>query len=287
MAALLALAISACSSGAPRGTNSAPQRIVSLLPSFTQIVISLGAGDRIIGRTPYCPREGVSPQAVEVGAALDANYEGIFALRPDLVLVQQAMHMQRQRLEALGLPVLAPPTDTVADAYTAVRAIAARLGLQPAGERLVHQMQAELQSVRDAVRDRAPVRALLVVGHNTGELREIYVAAKGTFLDELLQIAGGVNALAEVATIFPKVGAEEVLRLDPEVILVFAPGQPASSSADQAELDLWRTLPYLRAVRNQRVHRLADLFSLSPGPDMAATARQMAALLHPPAAAAP
>lgn len=278
-ATLLVLCLAACSPQKPAAPGP-PQRIVSLLPSFTQIVAALGAGERVVGRTPYCPTEGVSPQAVEVGAALDANYERIFALRPDLVLVQNSMVKHRERLTALGLPVLSQPTDTVADAYTAIAGIAEKLGLAPAGQALVGRLQNELRTVRENSSGLQPVRTLLVIGHNPGELRAIFVAAPGTFLNELLTIAGGVNALATSPTLYPQLNQEEILRLDPEAIVVFVPGADDSPAAQRRERDLWSALSYLEAVKTERIHLVGDNDALSPGPRMAATARRLAALLQ-------
>jgi iron complex transport system substrate-binding protein len=283
----LALAAAGCTQRAASAPAAAPRRIVSLLPSFTQIVVALGAGDRLVGRTQYCPTDGVSPRAVVVGGALDANFERILALKPDLVLVQQSMTDQRAKLGALGLPVLAPPTDKIADAYVAIREIARRLQVAAAGETLAQRVEKELADVRDASRGQAPPRALLVIGHSPGELRAIYAAAPNTFLDELLHVAGGVNALPAGPAIFPQVNAEEILHADPDAVIVFAPGEDGSPAAQAAERNLWRALPYLRAVKAGRVYRVVDPFALSPGPEMARTARTLELLLRQPAEARP
>jgi iron complex transport system substrate-binding protein len=240
----------------------------------------LGAGDRVVGRTPFCPTAGLSPQAVEVGAALDANYERIFALRPDLVLVKASMQTQCDRLTALGLPVLALSTDTIADAYAAIAAIAEKLGRAPAGQVLIDRLQSDLRAVADRDKDRPPTRALLVIGHNPGELRGIFAAAKGTFLVELLTAAGGTNALVESPTAYPRLGQEEILRLDPEAIVVLVPGADDSPTAQERERSLWRALPYLRAVKADRIYLIGDADALSSGLRMAEIAGRMAALLH-------
>ncbi|NLH49892.1 MAG: ABC transporter substrate-binding protein [Myxococcales bacterium] len=279
--ALIALCFACAPGPAAPPPAAAPARIVSLLPSFTQIVVALGAGDRVVGRTPFCPTAGLSPQAVEVGAALDANYERIFALRPDLVLVKSSMQAQRERLVALGLPVLALPTETIADAYTAIAAIAEKLGRVPAGQALVERLQNDLQTVTDHVKKQPPARTLLVIGHNPGELRGIFAAAKGTFLDELLTIAGGANALLDSPIAYPQLGQEEILRLDPEAIVALLPGADDSPAAQERERALWRALPYLRAVKADRVFLIADPDAVTSGLRMAEIARRMAALLHP------
>ena len=279
--ALIALCLACAPGRSAPSPAAAPVRIVSLLPSFTQIVVALGAGDRVVGRTPFCPTAGLSPQAVEVGAALDANYERIFALRPDLVLVKSSMQAQRERLVALGLPVLALPTETIADAYAAIAAIAEKLGRVPAGQALAGRLQKDLQAVADGVKDRPPVRALLVIGHNPGELRGIFAAARGTFLDELLTVAGGTNALSDSPLAYPQLGQEEILRLDPEAIVMLLPGADDSPAAQERERALWRALPYLRAVKTGRVFLIADPDAVTSGLRMADIARRIAALLHP------
>jgi iron complex transport system substrate-binding protein len=208
------------------------------------------------------------------------------SLRPDLVLVQRSMTLQQQRLEALGVTALPLPTDSVADAYAAISVLAERLGNVAAGQALIARIRAELEAVRGESAGLKPVRTLISVGHASGELREIYVAPKGTFLDELLTLAGGVNLLPPSPAVFPQLGVEQIMHLDPEAILVFLPGQDDGPEGQAAERRLWSALPYLSAVKTRRVFVIGDLFALSPGPDMAKTAREMMKLLHaaePPA----
>ncbi len=282
---VLTVALVGCWREAPE-RNGPPERIVSLLPSFTQIVVALGAGERIVGCTPFCPREGLSAAAVSVGGALDANFEKILALRPDLVIVQATMTAHIDRLRALGLTVLPQPVETVGDACNAAVTIAKTLGLEKEGRRVAALFRTELKSVTQQTAGKPPVSTLLVIGHTPGELRDIFVAAKGTFLDELLVAAGGVNALGVALTIYPKISKEEILRLNPQVILVFTPTRNPAPDASARELGLWRALPYLDAVKSGRVYVISDFHALSPGTKMGVTAGRISRLLHPQSAVA-
>ncbi|MDP8224163.1 MAG: helical backbone metal receptor [Candidatus Lernaella stagnicola] len=278
---LLLIALVACHSSAPPPVADHPTRIVSMLPSFTQILVAMGAGDRIVGHTSFCPAEGVRDDAVVIGAALNANFEKIVAVRADLVVAQDTMEEHVNKLRALGLQVEPLPAETIDHACNAAVRLGQLLGLETEGRQVAADMRGGLDAVRRSVARQKLVRALMVVGHTPGELRDITVAAGKTFLNELLQVAGGINVAADAPALYPKYSTEEILRANPEVIFIFVPQIKPDPQTAPRELALWRTLSYLQAMKQNRVHVITDRFALSPGTDMAATAKKMAALLHP------
>jgi len=279
--AVAPVAILAGCSAPPVDREDAPvRRIVSLLPNATQFVVALGGGDRLVGCTAYDPTEGVNPEAVVLGGALDTNFEKILALAPDLVLVQDTMTQHVNRLAALGLRVEPLPAETIADADTSIRLIARRLGEPRAGVVLADRLQRELKIVRERVAEREAVRTLLVIGHDPGQLRGLVVAAPGTFLDELLTVAGGVNVVGKTPAIYPQLSREALLAANPDAVVVFLPHREDVPDVVTAEKNLWRQMPYLQAVKNDRVHVVTDFFALSPGTDMGRTARRLADELH-------
>lgn len=280
-AALAWLVTLGCQQPAPFRDDLPAQRLVSLLPNATQIVVALGAGDRLVGCTAFGPREGVNPEAVALGGALDTNFEKILALAPDLVLVQATMDAHINRLRALGLRVLPLPVETVADAQTCVREIAKALGKTQDGLVVANRLQTELDILRRRVAARPRVRTLLVVGHDPGQLRNVIVAAPGTFLDELLTIAGGVNVVGDTPALYPQFNKEALLAANPDVIVVFQPRRDPPPDLVKNETALWRAWPVLDAAKNNRVHVISDYFALSPGTDLGKTARALADVLYP------
>jgi ABC-type Fe3+-hydroxamate transport system substrate-binding protein len=270
----------ACQKQAPPADKTPVQRIVSMAPNFTAMVVALGMGDRLVGCTSYCDRTGVNADAVSIGSAMDANFEKILSLQPDLIIVQRTLNEHMRRLKALGLNLLPLGTDNIADTDEALRAIGAALGQPEQGEAAAQKLADDLATIKRAYAGREEVDALLVIGHAPGELRDLRVASRGTFLDEILTVAGGRNALADAPTQYPQISKEQLLARDPSAIFVFQPQREYSAQATNEELAVWRALPMLRAVREGRVYVLTDFLVLSPGPNLALTAGALASALH-------
>ena len=279
-AALWLLAAVAC--GAPSApANRGPARVITLLPNLTEIVVALGAGNRIVGCTSYCPRASLAAEVADMGTPLSPSLERIAALRPDLVLMQDTQHEARDRLRAMGLRAEDVPAVSFADVFTAVRRIAELLGLDRAGVELAERIRSELAGVAARIRGRPPVRTLVVIGHDRGALRQIFLAGPDSFITNLLVTAGGENVLPKSPIPYPVVGVEEILKLNPEAVLVLAPDEEDTPAAQERERRLWSALSYLNAVKNGRVYLLADRDILTPGPRMGETAARFARLLHP------
>lgn len=277
---LFCLAAVACGPSSSPVNSGPPARIVSLLPSYTQIVIALGAGERLVGRTSFCPTEGVPATAEVVGGALDMNYETILRTAPDLVLAQESFRTSLNNLQQLHLNVLALPSQTLTDVPIAIYLISRALQIPEAGDKLIAELNDQLNKIRRENQCRESKRTLLIMGHAPGELRDLGAIGHGTFLDELLTIAGGENALPEGAALYPTLSNEGLTDCNPEVILVFDPRGEDSAAALEAERKSWHTMPFLEAVRHDRIYLITDPFALSPGPDMAKTAATIARLIH-------
>lgn len=278
--ALLGCLLPACRP-APAVSPIAVKRVVALLPNLTRIVVELGAGDRLVGYSRYSKIPGLPPTAVDVGGALDPNYELIISLQPDLILLQDTQKDQRAKLENMGLRVLAVPLFTIRDVLGAIKTIGAKLERSPAADQLTSRLQQDLERLKQRWAGEPPVRTMLVIGHEPGALRDIYLAAPGSFLDELLKIAGGENVLRESLMPYPKINKETIMQFNPQVILVLAPGQDDSPAALDHERRLWSELPYLEAVKTGRVYLLTDWDILTPDPRMTQITEAFSGFLHP------
>lgn len=255
---------------------SPARRIVSLVPAATDLVLALGAGDRLIARTTYDtdPRLAELPS---VGGGLTPSLEGIASLRPELVIAWRDSRDRDlvARLGDLGIAVYAVRIRTLDEIDGVTRDLGALLGRAASADSLVDTIDRGLAEVRAAVRDRArPAVLYLVWGDppiTTGD---------GTFVGEVIRIAGGRNVFADVERAWPEVAVEAIVQRRPDVILM--PGGDASGPA----MDELRGRPgwsELDAVREGRVIRLdADLFN-RPGPCIAEAARTLARQLHPSA----
>jgi len=270
----------ACGERLPGEVVAEPVRIVSMAPSLTETLLALELGDRVVGVTRYCPHvEG----AISVGGYFDPSYETILALNPDLVIVMQSHDELHRRLAELGLDTLRVDQHDVEGILASVATIADRCGVGERGRRLVARLDADLDDIAAAVDGRDRPRTLVVVGREPGSGRvgALWAAGADTFYDDVIRLAGGVNAVPATAIRYPELSREGLIAIDADVILdVIADGGARGVSLEQAAAD-WRELDELRAVRDDRVVVLLDDFVVIPGPRIVDTVRTFAEVLHP------
>ena len=171
---------------------AAPQRIVSVSPTVTEILYGIGAFDRVVAVTEYCLYPPEAQKLPKVGGWSTPGVEKVASFHPDLVVFSDAQAPFLQNpLQQLGIRTALAPSGTVADAFTAI----AELGKATGHDRQAGELAAKTRAALDAVRKRAAglphPSVLLIVDRTPGTLREMYAARQGSFLAELVEIAGG------------------------------------------------------------------------------------------------
>lgn len=223
----MAILLSLVALGAPRagsadapyslGPSAAenPQRVITLAPSITEIVIDLGRADALVGVSRHDDASEVQ-SLPRVGGFLDPSPEAILALRPELLLVQPSPGNRKivERLAALGVPVLVLPLHTIEETLASIRAVGSALGAGEQGESLAAGITAGLSEIRVAAASRPSPRALIVYGW-----RPLVVAGAGSFGHELLEAAGAQNVAAGLAGPYPTLSAEAALAAAPDVVI--------------------------------------------------------------------
>ncbi len=255
------------------------KRIITLTPSLTEIVYALGAGDRIVAVSDYCDYPPAAKQHPRVGSFLSPSIERILALRPDLVLLDSVQRDQAVSLQQAGVRVLAVPMQDLAQVRTAMEQVGAALGdKKAAGVALRAALDRDIAEVKQQTQNAPHRRTLFVVDRQLGGLRGLVVAGPGSYLDELLNLAGGVNVFADLSTRYAKVAVESIEERRPEVILDAVhteAGQVASLRRD------WQILSRVPAVQKDEVYVLASPEFVTPGPRLGQALRRLASLLHP------
>ena len=250
--------------------SASPKRIVSLNPTTTELLFAIGAGPRVTGRTSYdaYPKEVVA--VPDLGQGLRPNVEAVLNTRPDLVLLYASADNRdaARRLRAASVPTAAYKIDRIADMMRVTRVLGRLAGDSVAADRVVDSVQATL----DRVRAQTASLPHPTVFWPLWETPLLSVGA-GSFLNELLEIAGAKNIFSDMPQPSPTVTFEEMLRRDPDVILVGA------KSRDRIVNDpRWKTL---RAVREGRVVVFDSSIATGPSNRVGASAVSLARLLHP------
>lgn len=259
-----------------RAPGHLPTRVVSLTPSLTELVFALGKGDRVVGVSDYCQYPDAARHLPKVGSFLAPAVERVLALRPDLVLLDGVQAETAAALHAAGVPVEAVPMQSLADVRAATVRVARVLGDVPAGVALVSALDAQLAAVAQKSAGRPRTQAVFVVDRQIGSLRGVIVAGPGSYLDELLRLAGGDNVYADLKARYGKVSRETIELRRPQVILDAV--HVAAESATKVATD-WNVLVDVPAVDHARVHVLADPAVVTPGPRLGTVVERLYLLL--------
>lgn len=217
------------------------QRVVSLNPVTTELLFALGVGERAVGRTSWDLYPEAAKQVPDLGAGMGPNVEAVVGQRPDLVLLyaSESNRAAAQQLRAAGISTLTHRTDKVADLQRVIPVIAAALGVDSVGRFVADSVRASIDAVRALPRPTTPVRAFWHVWD-----APLLTIGGGSYLSELLDIAGAANVFADATQPSPAVSLEEVARRNPDVILA-----GPNNAAKIRQSPLWQSVPAVRAGR--------------------------------------
>jgi iron complex transport system substrate-binding protein len=251
------------------------RRVISMIPAQTEIVTILAGVDAVIARTRWDedPRLAHLPS---IGNALTPSVEWLAAQRPDLVIAWPDAQSRDvvQRLGDIGIPVYASRVESVAEIRTMIERLGVLLGQSARADSLVRAIDDSLSAVRADVTSLPVQRVLYLLSADPA-----MIAGPGTFVDDLITIAGGENVFADVRQLWPQVSLEEIVRRQPDVII-----RPSDHSLDDPLAGLggrpgWREL---LAVRQLRVHAVdPDLYNRA-GATVGTAARGLADRIHAP-----
>ncbi len=263
-----------------------PQRIISTAPSITEMLYAVGLGDRVVGVTTYCHYPPEARSKPKVGTYIEPNLEIVTSLRPDLVVIQKNPVNLEKRLRALKLNVLEVSHDTVDEVYVSMQRIADAGGVSEQGRKVIETSKRQLEQVRSRAAGLPRRKMMFVVGRAPNAIEDVIAVGRASYLNGVFEIAGGVNIFKDALAPYPKVGMEDVLWRNPEVIVDMGDMSVTEGVTDehkQAVVALWRKYPALAAVKKNGVFAVAsDIFTV-PGPRMVDAARAFARMLHPEA----
>jgi iron complex transport system substrate-binding protein len=256
--------------GAPVTITAPPRRIVSLNPTTTEVLFAIGAGSRLVGRSMYDAFPESALAVPSLGAALRPNVEAIIGARPDLVVLyaSQDNRAAADRLRQAGVATAALRIDSIAQFDRDTRLLGRMTGDSARAAAVVDSVRATLARVRAATR----ALSRPSVFFHTWD-RPLITIGGGSFLNELVDIAGGRNVYADLPGPSGIVTVEDVVRRNPDFVLA-SPITAASIRSDPR----WQALP---AVRAGHVLVFDTTIVGRPSVTLGAAARSLAELLHP------
>lgn len=242
---------------------SAPAtRVVSLNPVTTELLFALDAGATLVGRTSWDLYPEAAKAVTDVGNGMGPNVEAVLGQRPDLVLLyaSESNRLAAQQLRAAGVMTLTHRTDKIADLQRVIPIIARALGADSLGRLLADSVKGSVESVRALPR---PADTLSAYWHIWDA--PLLTIGGGSYLSELLSVAGAHNVFDDVAQPSPQVSMEEIARRDPDVVLA-GPNAAARIRTSPS----WQSV---RAVREGRVIVIDTTIVGRPGVRMGEAAR--------------
>jgi len=269
---LAALPAAGCSDGGtpPRPAGANP-RVVSFSPALTQILCDMGLADRLVGVTTFCPQPSGRTVPI-VGDRMTVSTEAVLNVDPDVVLIQQnPQDFAALRSVKPGVRIEHFTIETLANIASAIQRAGELAGRDDLGRDCRSRFEAELDAVRVRVTELPRPRVAFLYGFDGPA-----VAGKGTFLDEMIELAGGTNAAAEKYDRWANISNEGVLALSPEVLVCLV--EPGTESAAREH---WRRLADVPAVASGRVHVVTDRNWTIPSTRSSALAAALADMLHP------
>lgn len=241
----------------PPTPSPGPARLVSLSPALTETALALGGARLLVGVSDFCDLPA-SLRLPRVGSALTPNYEAIAQLRPTLILSDGSIASKGRALAELA-PCETLPWLTLNEVVTSTRRLGQVLGQQPAGDALASKLEARLSKQPPP---HAP-RVLLLLSYDTLRPAELWFIKRNSLHGAALAAAGARNAVDRDVPGLPKLGLEQLVALDPDIVLILLP--PGSSPEKQRELvRAFADQVPLRAVQQGRVTTVLGTQSVGP-----------------------
>ncbi|EKZ4846046.1 TPA: ABC transporter substrate-binding protein [Listeria monocytogenes] len=249
--------------------EEAPTKIVSLMPSNTEILFALDLGDKVKGVTAYddYPKEA---QKVEKVTSTSVDTEKIIAIKPDLVLGHESMLATEkdayQLLKDAGIKVFVVPDATdLKAAEKSIITVGKLTGKEKEAKEVTDSMEEQKVAIEKKAKElKTSPKVWIEISP------DLYTAGKGTFMNEMLELAGGTNVVTESG--FIPYNEEKVVELQPDIILSVYPDAKATIQKRAA----WKDIP---AVKNDKIYEM-DANKLSrPGPRLLEGAADIQAVL--------
>ncbi len=253
-----------------------PMKIVSLAPNNTEVLFALGLGDRVVGVTSYCdyPEEAKTKEIV--GDFEGNNLEKIVELNPDLVLVYGAGNEEDNKvLKDAGIKVLGFMPETIDAVINDIETVGKATGKNKEAAELVEAMNNKKNEILEKVKGQEEVKVFYEIWHDP-----LMAAGKGSFMDELITLAGGKNIAEDAEGAYPQYDLEQLVERDPEVYL-------SSKDMPDKTVESIKVRPGyedISAIKNDRVYVFegneANVVS-RPGPRIIEALEVVAKAIHP------
>ncbi len=256
--------------------NEIPQRIVSHVPSITEMLFALGLGEKVVGVSDYCDYPEEAKSKTSVGNYFNPSIENIVALEPDLVLTDGHSEGIIQ-LESLGIPYMVIDPKDIDGIYKDLELIGKVTGTEGEAEELIEDMQDSIAQVLALVEGAPRVKVFYII--DATDLTLPWTAGPGSFVDALITMAGGENIAAQAEGAWIQFSIEQIVNADPEIIILPAKHGTAFTSPETLiENPAWQGIT---AVKEGGIFIIDDDLVSRSGPRIVQGLEALARIIHP------
>ncbi len=251
-----------------------PQRILSLAPSNTEILFALGLGDEVVGTDTFSDYPEAAKSKEKVGGVIDPNPEKMLSLKPDVAFAIGGSEKQYAKLLDNGTPVVVLQPKNLEEVYATVRLVGRITDASAQADAVVKNMQDRIATVTAKTKNLTPAQEPKVfyeVYHDP-----LMTVGPGSFIHDLIGLAGGQNIAADTGKDYPQVSPELLVQKNPDIIL--SPYEDFLKSVRDGKYPAWAGVP---AVKQNKLYQVDDNMMSRPGPRLADALEQLASLIHP------
>lgn len=238
----------------------AQERIIALSPAINETLYALGAGENIIANTEYCNYPPQAKSKPKVGGYFAPSLEKILSFNPSMVIMQENNAHFAQKLEQLGIKTMVIKIDTYPSIRQSIFTIAKYVHKENEGKAIVSELDQKLHSLKGIVKDQ---KILMVFGHNTDLSKPLYVSGQNLYFEDIIKASGNRNALQSKRKGQPVLNLENIIAINPDIIILLAPNTHELGLNKEALITPWMNLP-INAVKNKKIYVEDKGYSSNP-----------------------
>lgn len=263
--------------------TTTPQRIISLAPNITETLFALGLGDKVVAVTDYCDFPEEATKRPSIGGFLNPNLEAIVAQQADMVILSSNQHHTIKQLQQLGIPTLTVRNATLQDIKETISTIGQATNHQAQAKALLDSLENTILAIAKKTSQSTRPKVMISIGNSTsdGQINMVYIAGQNDFYNDLINLAGGVNAYTDTHLNVPSLSVEGMIQLNPDIIIDIYPEANDHNASLQDVRQRWQSLKHINAMKNNRIYIIEESYATIPGPRITLLLQQFAKLIHP------
>ncbi len=249
-----------------------PERIVSLAPSITETLFFLGLGDKVVGVTRYCNYPPEAQSKTIVGGVIDPNYEVILSLKPDLVIMTVEGNTKESfsKLSEFGLKIFVTNPRNFDGVFKTILDIGRICKVEVRAKFLVDSLKNELKKIKEIHTGKRKPKVFVLLS-----LNPLMTAGKNTFINEIIENAGGINIGRNSKQNYPIFSREEILKVNPDIIIL-----TESKIGKDELLNLFPEWKHINAIKENKIFKIDPDILLRPSPRVVLATKIIAQLIN-------